>query len=273
MPSSAELHVLTRFERFTFAVARFINESRLLKAVSHRVNLTAGRPWMTLVSSRRIKLVGIEKLAALRPERGVLLAANHRSFFDMYMVTTYLTRHVDYCRRLYFPVRSGFWYDHPLGMVVNGLASGMSMYPPVFRAPEKKGVTRAGLDYLADELQKRGTVVGIHPEGTRSTGDDPYELLPPEPGFGRLVLKARPIVVPVFVNGMGNNLAREIVGTMTKKGPPIGIVFGDPMDLSRWDGSDPTRLRDQQAVGRAVLDEIRRLGELDRELRAAPAAG
>jgi len=263
---------LTRSERVAFRFGRFVNESARLKAVARWWSHTVSSPWMTLVSSRRMHLDGMEKLAALRPDRGVLLASNHRSFFDMYMITTYLDRDTDLCQRLYFPVRSAFWYDRPIGVAVNATASAMSMFPPIFRETEKRELTRRGLDFLAAELARPGTVVGIHPEGRRGKGPDPYELLPAEQGFGRVVLSARPIVIPIFVNGMTNDFVAECRSTLDGTGIPIIMVFGDPVDLSEFDGADPTRLRAQIDVSRTVLREIAKLAEREKLLRAELAA-
>lgn len=268
--SPEQLSTLTRRERFALKMAAFVNESARAKAVGRWWSETVTSKWMTLVSSRRMKLVGIEKMAALKPDRGVLLAANHRSFFDMFMVLTYLHRHASFCERVYFPVRSAFWYDRVVGMAMNAAAATMAMYPPVFRETEKRDVTRVGLDFLAAELAHPGTVVGIHPEGTRGKGPDPYELLPAEQGFGRVVLSAqpRPIVVPIFVNGMTNDFLAESRSTFDGTGIPILIVFGDPVDLSEFDGADPHRLRSQIDVGRKVLGEIAKLANLERRVRA-----
>ncbi len=260
-------------ERWALQIARFVNESPRVKSATQRFNEIVGSRWMTLVSKARMRLVGMEKMITLDPDKGVLIAANHRSFFDMYMITTYLHHHVDWLRRLYFPVRSSFFYDRMVGVALNAAMSGVAMYPPIFRDKEKRGVTRAGLDFLADELQEPGTVVGIHPEGTRNKNEDPYDLLPPEQGFGRVVLQAMPIVVPVFINGMGNNLYKECRSTFDGTGIPILMVFGDPIDLSEHEGKDPTRLRAQVEVGRKTLDAIAALGALEKRIRAALGRG
>lgn len=253
-------------------IGGFVNDSPRAKAAARWFSESVTSRWMTLVSEPRIRLVGLEHVTGLRPDRGVLLAANHRSFFDMYMVLTYLTKHVDWCERVYFPVRSAFWYDRVLGLTINAACSAMAMYPPVFREPARRDLTRAGLDYLASELARPGTVVGIHPEGTRGKGPDPYELLPPEQGFGRVVLTARPIVIPIFINGMTSDLYAECRSTFAGTGVPIYIVFGAPVDFSDMAGADPTRLRAQIDASRRVLGEIAKLAEEERRLRAAVAA-
>lgn len=262
-----DLAKLGRFERLSLGFGSWVNGSPRLKAATRRFNEQVTGRWMRLVSERRIELVGLEHATGMKADRGVLLAANHRSFFDMYMVLTHLHRHVSWWQRAYFPVRSAFWYDHPLGVLANAAASAMSMYPPIYRETEKRGATRAGLDFLARELARPGTVVGIHPEGTRNKGPDPYDLLPPEPGFGRVVLAARPIVLPIFINGMTNDFIKECRSTLDGTGGPIFIVIGKPVDFGELLDADPTRLRAQVAVGRRVLDEIAGLARIEKQRR------
>ncbi|MCH7801537.1 MAG: NAD-dependent epimerase/dehydratase family protein [Chloroflexi bacterium] len=168
-----------------------------------------------------------------------------------------------------------FFYDNPLGIFLNAAFTSCTMFPPIFRPLNKRGVTRAGLNFLALELQSPETLCGIHPEGTRGKGPDPYQLLPAEPGFGRVVLQARPIVVPVFIGGLSNDIAREVRRNFGDRDPVI-IIFGDPVDLSDFDDVDPRLLRNQVKVGRRVLQDVARLAEQEKrvrqELQAPPPA-
>ena len=258
-------------ERVALRCGRLVNEHAGAKAAAMWFTHKVTSRWMTWVSAARMNLVGLEKMQALRPDRGLLLASNHRSFFDMFMVLTHLSKHTDYCLRPYFPVRSTFFYEHPLGMLVNAATSAMAMFPPVYRDPGKVEVTRAGLDFIAGELARPGTVVGIHPEGTRGKGPDPYELLPAEPGFGRVVLMARPIVIPIFISGLANDFLKECTSTLDGTGIPIIISFGDPVDLKEFDKADPHKLRAQVQVGRKVLGEIAKLAEAEPTVRSSLA--
>ena len=269
-----DLASLSGIERFALRFARWLNASSL-HGVSHWLNTRIHRRWVQLFTGRRVHLVGMDKMAAMRPDRGVLLASNHRSFFDQIVIATYLYKHVDTWPRFYFPVRSEFFYDNPLGIFLNAAFTSCTMFPPIFRPLHKRGVTRAGLNFLALELQSPETLCGIHPEGTRGKGPDPYQLLPAEPGFGRVVLQARPIVVPVFIGGLSNDIAREVRRNFGDRDPVI-IVFGDPVDLSDFDDVDPRLLRNQVKVGRRVLQDVARLAEQEkrvrRELQAPPPA-
>ena len=242
--SSEDLATLTSVERRALAFASWVNESPRIRTITHWVNSNIHRHFVTLLTSRRIHLIGIDKITRLRPDRGVLIASNHRSFFDQYVIASYMYQNVIHWNEFFFPVRSGFWYDTALGILLNLLFSTTSMFPPIFRPREKRGVTRAGLNFLAERLKSPKTLVGIHPEGTRNKGEDPYELLPPEPGFGRVALYARPIVIPIFINGLSNNPVDEISQNFGSKRPVI-VVYGDPIDFSEFGDADLRLFRNQ----------------------------
>ena len=265
--SSEDLATLTSVERRALAFASWVNESPRIRTITHWVNSNIHRHFVTLLTSRRIHLIGIDKITRLRPDRGVLIASNHRSFFDQYVIASYMYQNVIHWNEFFFPVRSGFWYDTALGILLNLLFSTTSMFPPIFRPREKRGVTRAGLNFLAERLKSPKTLVGIHPEGTRNKGEDPYELLPPEPGFGRVALYARPIVIPIFINGLSNNPVDEISQNFGSKRPVI-VVYGDPIDFSEFGDADLRLFRNQVKAGRKVLSEVAKLGKIERETRA-----
>lgn len=257
---------LSRVERITSSIARELNGSRRVRRLKFIWSTRVVRALVDLLSRKRLIVCGAEHLLRLPGDRGVLLAPNHRSFFDLFVVARVAYGRLGACDRLYFPVRTSFWYDSFAGLAVNLLATGCSMYPPVFRPAAKRELTRAGLDFLASELRRPGTLAGMHPEGTRGRGSDPYALLPPEAGFGRVVLLARPSVVPVFVDGLGNSLLEEAKRALSGRGAPIRVLFGAPLELGAEFAGDPLRLRSQIEIGRRALASIGRLAEAARAL-------
>jgi 1-acyl-sn-glycerol-3-phosphate acyltransferase len=208
----------------------------------------------------------VENLTELRPDRGVLLACNHRSFFDMYTISSVILRKTDWVKGMYFPVRSDYFYERPDGVFVNAVMSAMAMYPPVMRNTEKRPFNQYAVDFVADVVQQPGSLVGFHPEGTRNKTDDPYTLLPANPGVGQIVHQARPIVVPVFILGLTNNLPKQMMGNFDGTGEPITVLFGKPLDLERF-YAEPAKLRTYKRLADHMRDEIMVLGEREREYR------
>jgi 1-acyl-sn-glycerol-3-phosphate acyltransferase len=266
-PDASQLGLLTPLERVSFAWCDLVNGVPLLKRAAHRFLRHVGVRWVHPCTRNLLALDGLEQLQGLRPPRGVLLVANHRSFFDMYVLSMLLFRHTGLTGRLYFPVRAEFFYDHALGLTVNGLMSAWSMYPPVLRQPERSHFNDYSTARLCELLQEPGTLVGFHPEGTRNKTDDPYTLLPAYPGVGQLIHRARPTVVPAFVLGLGNDFVRQIRGNFDGTGRRIIVVFGAPLDLGAHLAA-PARLRTAMAIARDVRAAITQLGERERALRA-----
>jgi 1-acyl-sn-glycerol-3-phosphate acyltransferase len=252
-------------ERLALAAALASNENAALRRASNWwANAVVGRI-VALLCGARLRVRGLEHIERLAPTGGVLLAPNHRTFFDLFAVTYAFRGQTSSCGEVYFPVRSRFWYDHPLGPWLNAVGAGMRMFPPVFRAAHQRDVTRRGLDWLAERLKEPGVVVGMHPEGTRSRDPDPFTLLPPEQSFGRVALLSRATIVPVFVNGLSDSLWEES-RRRKQTDAIVNVAFGAPVSTTEFDGCDPSRLRNQLAIGRRVLQAVQELAQEVRSL-------
>ncbi len=227
-----------------------------------------GARWITLVTSNLREVHGLERLPPLDPKNSYLCVSNHRSFFDLYVTTGHmvaagmLDRH-----RILFPVRSEFFYDTPLGFFVNGTMSFFAMYPPIFRERSRMTLNVLSLDELAWMLKKGGMWAGIHPEGTRNKGDDPYGFLPAQSGVGRVIHRSRTPVVPVFTNGLlQENLPHQIRSNWDGTGRRVIIVFGKPIDFG--DLLDrPGSPRVYKAIADKTLEVIAELGAEERSIR------
>ncbi len=224
-----------------------------------------GATWIHLATRRLLHVIGTEHLPVFDPQQSYLLVANHRSFFDLYTITTFLVRR-GLRHRILFPVRSEFFYDRRLGFLVNGAMSFFAMYPPVFRERERLALNVVSLDVLAELLRGGGFFAGVHPEGTRNLGSDPYALLPAQRGVGRLAHRARAAVIPAFVNGLGNDFVAQVRGGLNGRGTPIGLVFGEPVPLD-----DLYEQRGSQRVHREIAERslaaVAALGEIERRAR------
>lgn len=230
-----------------------------------------GSNWIE-ASIRHLREVhGTERLPAFDPNQSYILVSNHRSFFDLYVVTGYLVKR-GMPHRLVFPVRSKFFYDSAAGFFVNGVMSFFAMYPPVFRERHRAALNLASLDEVGRLLQRGGSFVGLHPEGMRGQGDDPYALLPAQSGVGRIIQAARVPVIPVFINGLGNDIVKQVGSNYLRNGKPVRIVFGAPVDFGDMlDGAPSPRLH--RKISEHALEAIRVLGEEARALEAASGAG
>jgi 1-acyl-sn-glycerol-3-phosphate acyltransferase len=267
-PSLDEFAVLTWFERLAFRIVHRMNQGRW-KRFWTECQKIFGAGWIYLSTYNIMNVYGLEHIEAVSHERPILLAANHRSFFDMYAVSTVLFRQTNWRKQLFFPVRGRFFYQSPLGLLVNLVMGWWSMYPPFFSAgdrpiPEKREFDKYSFRVLTELCRSgRGNIVGFHPEGTRNKSSDPYSFLPAQPGVGKLIKAANPQVVPVFIAGLCNSLPRQVARNWNRE-EVIRIHFGAPLDLSeQLLKSD--RLRTHKEIADTVMHKIAELGENDRK--------
>lgn len=254
---------LRGIERLTVPLGEAINTWPRLKRFAASFGYHVPRNFVTWVSKRRWRIYGLENLSELRPRRGVILVSNHRSFFDMYVAAASVFIHGNFIERLYFPVRSSFFYDNPAGALVNFVMSGYAMWPPMFRDDRKIDLNPIGLRQMAYALASPGGVLGIHPEGTRQKGDDPYVLGAARPGVGKLIEQCHPDtqVLPFFILGLGNDFLEEVrLRLRSEPGPDIRMHWGTAMTV----GELRERCGDAQDVADHLLQIVHDLGQQDR---------
>ncbi len=219
------LGVLAPFERLAVRLVRRMNRGRWQR-FWFWFQREIGARWIEAVIRRRLQVSGLEHVAATSRDRPLLIIANHRTLYDLFVVMCVLFRRLPGWRAINFPVRGRYFYQTVPGVLANFLAAWWSMYPPFFRTAGKRRFDQWALAELVRLCRERaGQLVGFHPEGTRNRGRDPWALLPGQPGVGRLMREARPVVVPVFVGGLTNSL-REILTWGGREAEPIRIRFG-----------------------------------------------
>lgn len=257
---------LTRTERLQIELIRRSFElegaDRALRWCQQRI----GSRWISWVTRNLHHIHHTERLDSTRGESSFILVANHRSFFDLYLITAELIR-LGMRHRIVFPVRSEFFYDNPLGLVVNGAMSFFAMYPPIFRDPARASLNLVGLDELGELLRRGRTFVGVHPEGRRNKSTDPYSLLPGQSGVGRLIRQAGVPVIPAFTNGLRTEgLLQQIRGNFDGTGETIHTVFGNPIDFGDRLARPPSP-RLYREIIEVVMTHLGALGAEERELR------
>jgi 1-acyl-sn-glycerol-3-phosphate acyltransferase len=265
-PTIEELSVLDTTERAGFRLARAMNRGRWKRFWTF-CQRHIGSLWIYLATYNLMNVRGLENFERTDVERPLILVANHRSFFDMYTVSSILFRRTTRPITLYFPVRAKFFYESPLGWFVNFVMGWWAMYPPFFR--EQKEANKRSFDkFSMRELVRlcrrgHGHVIGFHPEGKRNLSDDPYNFLPAQPGIGKVIFDARPQVLPVFIAGLGNRLARQVLGNWTG-GEKVRIWFGEPVELAEFYEKRDS-LRTHKEISDLLMKRIAELGEQDRK--------
>jgi len=193
-------------------------------------NLVAGpllktvfRPWVS----------GVENIPKTG---GVILASNHLSVIDSVILPLVIER------RIYFLAKSDYFTGKGFkNWAVKHFLLGTGMIP-IDRSGGKasEASLNTGLDVLA-----KGQVLGIYPEGTRSPDAKMYRG---RTGVARMILEANVPVVPVAMMDTEKVMP---IGSKLPKVRRIGIVFGEPLDFSRFEGLEGDRF-----ILRSVTDEI-----------------
>lgn len=262
---------LSFVERVNLRFVRFSFRGEFFDRVLQFLQRTIGQAWIHHSTKHLRHVVGLDRLPDLQDSSSIIVVCNHRSFFDLYVVTAELVRR-KMKKRIIFMVRSGFFYDSFLGLFVNFLMSFLAMYPPVFRERSKQSLNPLALEELAWLLARGGMFAGLHPEGTRKQDDDPYTFLPAKPGVGRIIQASGARVVPVFVNGLGNDIVKQVRGNFNRRGDKIAIVFGKPIDFGDLLEQESS-LRTHRAISEKCMEAIAELSHEEKSLRACGALG
>lgn len=266
VPEPRELGVLAFVERAGFALTHRMNLGWLKRLMTFGQR-HIGSVWIYLATYNLMRVYGIENVERTLVEKPLVLVANHRSFFDLYAVSSVIFRRVKRPVTLFFPVRAKFFYDNPVGWFVNFVMGWFSMYPPFFR--EDREVSKREFDkYSMRRLvqlcsEGHGHVIGFHPEGKRNFEGGPYDMLPAQPGIGKVIYAARPQVIPVFIAGLSNDLPRQILCNWTGGGE-VRIWFGGPIELEPFYAKSD-RIRTHKEIADHLMAKIAELAESDRQ--------
>jgi 1-acyl-sn-glycerol-3-phosphate acyltransferase len=162
----------------------------------------------------------------------VILAPNHFSFMDHFLMGCYIRRKVRFmAKSQLFKRPMQFIYTHG----------------GVF--PVRRGARDEEAFITADTILERGGAITMYCEGGRSRTGKVAEQA--KRGIGRLALETGAPVVPIAIHG-----SSRIRNWKRLQFPKVTIQYGDPI---RWERiENPTR-EQQQAVADQILVEIRRL--------------
>ncbi|NRG42891.1 1-acyl-sn-glycerol-3-phosphate acyltransferase [Rathayibacter sp. VKM Ac-2804] len=184
---------------------------------------TIFRPWV--VGADRVPATG-----------GVILASNHLSFIDSVFLPLVIERNMVFLAKSdYFTGKGLKGWATKLFFTATGML-------PIDRSGGKasEASLNTGLRVLAG-----GEALGIYPEGTRSPDGRMYRG---RTGVARMVLEARVPVIPVAMIDTARIMP---IGSRLPKLGRIGIVFGEPLDFSRFEGMEGDRF-----ILRSITDEI-----------------
>jgi 1-acyl-sn-glycerol-3-phosphate acyltransferase len=188
-------------------------------------------PLLRLVFRPRIE--GLEHVPA---DGAAIVAGNHLSFSDHFLMPAILKR------RITFLAKKEYFTGPGLKGRLTAFFFRSAGQIPVDRTGKEAGqaAIREGLGVLS-----KGELLGIYPEGTRSHDGRLYKG---KVGVAVMALKAG---VPVIPCAMIGTFEAQPPGKVIPNIHPVVIRFGKPLDFSRYAG-----MENEKAILRAITDEI-----------------
>lgn len=172
---------------------------------------------------------------------GVLIAANHASYFDIPLLGCGMRRRAWYLgRNDLFPIP-----------VVNGMVQALGWIPVRMGRLDREAFGKA------INLIRSGHVVVIFPEGGRSHDG---HLRPPKAGIGVIVSQTGCPVVPAYLKGTFDVLP---IGARWPRLRQVTVRFGTPIKFETGKQKEKAETKQfYQQVSRTVIEHIAALGQV-----------
>ncbi|MFX1513855.1 MAG: lysophospholipid acyltransferase family protein [Promethearchaeota archaeon] len=169
---------------------------------------------------------------------GVILAPNHQSFLDGFLLASAIP----------------FRLTHFFGSqnLMSKWYFSWVKYGGAYPSHQSHGRAQPVIDHFVD-LVKDGSAVSIFPEGERSWSGSFQRA---KAGCGRIAHQSHGIVIPVYIEGARNALARGKISPAF--GTRILVKFGKPLDLTK-EYSQPLTVELAREISKKVFIAIKEL--------------
>lgn len=192
--------------------------------------------WLLAPLARMVYRPRIEGRRNVPRTGPVILASNHLSFIDSFLIPAFAPRPV------YFLAKSSYFE----GSGVAGWFS-RNFFTAIGATPVERGAGQAALEALDQQRRILASrrAIALYPEGTRSLDGRLYKG---RTGVAFLALETGAPVVPVGL--IGTNEAMPVGAKWPRLRPRVTVRYGEPIDLTSHGPATSGRAR------RAATDEI-----------------
>jgi len=164
-----------------------------------------------------VRMIWIKKVEGLEniPEKGgCIIAANHSSYFDFFCLVAVVPRRIYFLAAEKF-YKSKFWW--PFVKLTGQIKV------------ERESHNKEEIYKKVYSILEKGGVIGIFPEGTRSSDG---KIGKTYTGVAKFALRAKVPVVPVGISGTYEIMSRYDKKPKFKK--IIEIIIGKPIDFKEY---------------------------------------
>jgi 1-acyl-sn-glycerol-3-phosphate acyltransferase len=176
----------------------------------------------------RLRITGAQRIPR---EGAVIIAPNHKSFWDSFFIAAATRRPVRYMGKSEL-------FEKGAGRLLVALGA----------FPVRRGLADDEALETARTVLRQGGVLALFPEGTRVR--EPDELGEPRSGVGRLALELGVPLLPAAISGTEN----LFLGPLPKP-RRVAISFGEPIDVATQ-GPSPEAAR--ELVSESLWPEVQR---------------
>lgn len=149
-----------------------------------------------------MRVTGLENI----PKKGaVVIAPNHKSFYDSFFISAVVKR------RIFYMGKSELFTGRKGKLLVS-----------LGAFPVKRGESDELAIQTAIEILKRGDILALFPEGTRVS--DPENLGTPKKGAARLAIEGGAVIIPTAITGTEKR--------RTHLPRRVQIAFGEPISVA-----------------------------------------
>jgi 1-acyl-sn-glycerol-3-phosphate acyltransferase len=176
----------------------------------------------------RLRITGAERIPREGP---VIIAPNHKSFWDSFFIAAATTRPVRYMGKSEL-------FEKGAGRLLVALGA----------FPVRRGTSDDEALETARTVLRQGGVLALFPEGTRVR--DPDELGEPRSGAGRLALELGVPLLPAAISGTENLFFGPV-----PKPRRVAVSFGESIEVAARDTSTAAA---HELVAERVWPEVQR---------------
>ena len=185
------------------------------------------RPMCNFSFKTRAKLI-VEGRENIEREDGFIIAANHTIIYDPLFIATASKK-----RLLHFVAK----YEAFKNPIVRAVLKSCNAFPIVRGRGDMQAIN------YASDLVKKGKVLCIFPEGTRSRDGYPKKA---KSGVGLIARKAKCDVVPAAI----------CVEERGKFGTRVFVKFGEPIKYEEMNFTEGGGTKENKEVAKMVMDRI-----------------